>query len=136
MTNPHGGAACRMTAAPGYSKSSGGELLVSGIWSHATEWTFEYVETDIVPPPEPMPKFTEYKPVGMIAQAPACREDYKGRNAAGGRKCPPGYIGAGLRAPQQERWTKGLENLNDISVLFGIRDNAVLLSPNKNHNTP
>ena len=57
MTNPNGGAVCTMAAAPGYSKSGGGELLVSGIWSHATEWPFNYAETDIVPPPEPMPKF-------------------------------------------------------------------------------
>ena len=97
--NVSGGQTCTMTEARGYARKGDSELLVSGIYSGAAPWPFEYNEDDTVHA-EPMPKFKAYNPVGMIKQAPACRVDYKGKGTAGGRKCPRGYIGAAERAPK------------------------------------
>ena len=134
MTNPNGGVACRMVAAPGYLRKpprwnrGNLKLNLAGIWSHTTEWPFEYSEDDVIVP-DPMPKFTAYKPVGMIKQAPACKRDYKGKNIAGGRKCPSTYIGAALRLPKDPM--KGIEDYRDVSVLFSIGSDTISLTPNR-----
>ena len=115
--NVNGGANCRMVQAVGYSRTGGGEELVSGIWTHAVPLEFEYDEDSIVVP-DPMPKFTAYKPVGIIKQVPACRLDYKGKGSGGGRKCPRGYIGAAHRH---------MRHGESIRVYFAVNSDKVTL---------
>ncbi len=127
--NVNGGIPCRMTEAKGYAPKRGTprkELLISGIYSHAAEWEgFEYNEDDVsAAHGVPMPAFTEYRPVGMIKQAPACRVDYKGKGPAGGRKCPRTYMGAAHRH---------MKHSESVKVYFSISDDAITLMPRLGH---
>ncbi len=123
--NINGGQTCNMTEAAGYAQRAprygkGGSRdmveLVTGVWSHAVPWPFEYNEDDIAfTNADLLPKFKEYKPVGIIKQAAACRLDYMGKGPGGGRKVPRNCIGAALRAPKD--WSKDIDPA-DVCVRF------------------
>ena len=108
-------------------------IIASGLFSTATRWEgFTYSEESIVVPVE-RPKLPEYKPVGMLVQLPAGRPNYKGRNMAGGRKIPAGYIGAAMRP--DKRWTSGLKGTGldrgGVRVYFAIGAGAVTMGEGK-----
>ena len=136
--NINGGAKCIMREAVGYTDKprtnrgrAQGALLVSGIWSHVSEWAgFSYDESELVAAEVRVAKLKPFNPVGMISQAPALRSDYKGTNPAGGRKCPSSAIGAAMRITGD--WTSQLKgHMGDIRVRFSIGENRVGLRPER-----
>ena len=129
-TNINGGAPCTIREAPGYSKKllANGRFLVSGIYSVAATWQgFEYDEASIGMCEAATAKPREYKPIGLITQLPACSNDYKGKNSAGGRKTLSGYIGAAYRVPQN--WETGISSPADVQVRMCIDHREVALGP-------
>jgi hypothetical protein len=73
----------------------------------------------------------EYKPVGMIKQAPACRKDYKKKNPAGGRYIPVSYLGAGIRNSVDSKWERGISGPGEVSVKLTPNGSQLTLTPNK-----
>lgn len=128
--NVNGGRTCTMTQAAGYAapKNVGTDgLLVSGIADRSCfPWPDFYYDDDDLVEAVVMLKFTAYNPVGIIKQVAACRLNYKGKNAAGGRKC--NGLGAASRSPKT--WESGIEgNQGDIRVRLVIDDGVIAMGP-------